>query len=303
MSKKKKLSLVALIVIIASLVTCAYKIDNDQKTKNAHGPTIIIGSKNFTESKIIMQIWADALEKEGINVTTKPNISSSVVYQAIKANQISLYPEYTGTIALTYLNKNIVGKNADQIALIAKNGVKKEGLSILAYAPGNDAQGIAIRTRVAKKYGINNISDLQKKANKIRFVSQGEFDKREDGLPGLQEVYGKFKFKSHEVYDPSLKYQILEKGEGDITPASTTEGQLATKKFFTLADNKHFWPAYNLVPLVRESTLRANPKIEYILNKIDRKLTTKELRSLNKEVDIDGRSYQSVAKEWIEKNY
>lgn len=277
------------------------KGNNSKQTTK--GTTITIGSKNFSESKIVMQIWTDALKKDGYNVKTKPNISSSVVYQAIKSKQIDLYPEYTGTIAMTYLKGKIVGKSADAIANIARKGMKKQGLTTLNYAPGNDAQGIAIRTSVAKKYGIKTISDLQKKANKIRFASQGEFDKREDGIPGLTKVYGKFNFKSHKVYDPSLKYQILAKGEGDITPASTTEGQLATGKYFALTDNKHFWPAYNLVPLVRNQTLKDNPGIKKVLNKIDRKLTTTELQKLNKKVDVDGQSYQSVAKDWVDKNY
>lgn len=277
------------------------KGNNSKQTTK--GATITIGSKNFSESKIVMQIWTDALKKDGYNVKTKPNISSSVVYQAIKSKQIDLYPEYTGTIAMTYLKGKIVGKSADAIANIARKGMKKQGLTTLNYTPGNDAQGIAIRTSVAKKYGIKTISDLQKKANKIRFASQGEFDKREDGIPGLTKVYGKFNFKSHKVYDPSLKYQILAKGEGDITPASTTEGQLATGKYFALTDNKHFWPAYNLVPLVRNQTLKDNPGIKKVLNKIDRKLTTTELQKLNKKVDVDGQSYQSVAKDWVDKNY
>lgn len=277
------------------------KGNNSKQTTK--GATITIGSKNFSESKIVMQIWTDALKKDGYNVKTKPNISSSVVYQAIKSKQIDLYPEYTGTIAMTYLKGKIVGKSADAIANIARKGMKKQGLTTLNYAPGNDAQGIAIRTSVAKKYGIKTISDLQKKANKIRFASQGEFDKREDGIPGLTKVYGKFNFKSHKVYDPSLKYQILAKGEGDITPASTTEGQLATGKYFALTDNKHFWPAYNLVPLVRNQTLKDNPGIKKVLNKIDRKLTTTELQKFNKKVDVDGQSYQSVAKDWVDKNY
>lgn len=277
------------------------KGNNSKQTTK--GTTITIGSKNFSESKIVMQIWTDALKKDGYNVKTKPNISSSVVYQAIKSKQIDLYPEYTGTIAMTYLKGKIVGKSADAIANIARKGMKKQGLTTLNYAPGNDAQGIAIRTSVAKKYGIKTISDLQKKANKIRFASQGEFDKREDGIPGLTKVYGKFNFKSHKVYDPSLKYQILAKGEGDITPASTTEGQLATGKYFALTDNKHFWPAYNLVPLVRNQTLKDNPGIKKVLNKIDRKLTTTELQKLNKKVDVDGQSYQSVAKDWVDKDY
>lgn len=302
MNNKKKWSIIGLIVIIVAVVITAWPKGNNSK-QTTKGTTITIGSKNFSESKIVMQIWTDSLKKDGYNVKTKPNISSSVVYQAIKSKQIDLYPEYTGTIAMTYLKGKIVGKSADAIANIARKGMKKQGLTTLNYAPGNDAQGIAIRTSVAKKYGIKTISDLQKKANKIRFASQGEFDKREDGIPGLTKVYGKFNFKSHKVYDPSLKYQILAKGEGDITPASTTEGQLATGKYFALTDNKHFWPAYNLVPLVRNQTLKDNPGIKKVLNKIDRKLTTTELQKLNKKVDVDGQSYQSVAKDWVDKNY
>lgn len=303
MSKKKKWSLIAIIIVIlAIIIGVVWPKGNKNNSVKSKEP-ITIGSKNFTESKIVMQIWADALKKEGYNVKTKPNISSSVVYQAIKSRQIDLYPEYTGTIALAYLKAHIVGKTPKQIAKIAKKGVAKENLTTLNFAPGSDAQGIAIKTSVAKKYGIKTISDLQKKANKIRFASQGEFDKREDGIPGLEKVYGKFNFKSEKVYDPSLKYKVLARGDGDITPASTTEGQLATKEFFALKDNKHFWPAYNLVPLVRNKTLKADPGIKNILNKIDAKLTTKELTLLNKKVDVDGKSYQSVAQEWVKNNY
>lgn len=299
MTKKKTWSLIALIVIIAILAAIAWPKNNQFGQQTNQTEPIVLGSKNFTESKIVMQIWADALRKAGYQVKTRPNISSSVVYQAIKTGQVDLYPEYTGTIAMTYLKKRIVGKNAEEIASIAHLGMAKQKLTTLGYAPGNDAQGIAIRTSIANKYHIQTISDLQKRANKLRFASQGEFDKREDGLPGLTKVYGKFHFKNHQVYDPSLKYQILAKGAGDVTPASTTEGQLATGKFLALKDNKHFWPAYNLVPLIRNNTLKNHPGIPKILNRIDQHLTTKELRQLNKQVDVDGQSYQKVASVWI----
>ncbi|NRN76841.1 glycine betaine ABC transporter substrate-binding protein [Lactobacillus helveticus] len=306
MNKKKTWSLAILIVIILAIIAVVVWPKGQKNNTVQSKSPITIGSKNFTESKIVMQIYTDALKKAGYNVKTKPNISSSVVYQAIKSGQVDLYPEYTGTIAMTYLKKHIVGKTPAQIAAIAKEGVAgvaKENLTTLNYAPGSDAQGIAIKTSVAKKYGIKTISDLQKKANKIRFASQGEFDKREDGIPGLEKAYGKFNFKSEKIYDPSLKYKVLARGDGDITPASTTEGQLATKDFFALKDDKNFWPAYNLVPLVREKTLKDNPGIKKILNKIDAKLTTKELTLLNKKVDVDGESYQAVAKEWLKNNY
>lgn len=304
MSTKKKWSLLGLVIcLIIAIGVTVWSNRESAGPGGSQNNQITIGSKDFTESKLVMQIWADALQKEGYVVKTKPNISSSVVYQTIQNKQVDLYPEYTGTIAMTYLKKNIVGKNADQIAEIARKGMAKKDLSTLDYAPGNDSQGIAIRTSIAKKYGIHDISDLQQKADKIRFVSQGEFDKRADGMPGLTKTYGKFDFKSHKVYDASLKYRILAQGKGDITPASTTEGQLATGKYFALKDNKHFWPAYNLVPLARTSVLRQNPRLAKTLNEIDKQLTTKELQQLNKKVDVDGQDYQTVARAWVKKNF
>ncbi len=304
-NNRKNWSIIALIVIVIAIVLAiAIPRANRQNNQAGHkGTPITLGSKDFSESKIVMQIWADALRQKGYTVKTKPNISSSVVYKAIQSGQVDLYPEYTGTIAMTYLGGHIVGKSAPAIARVAKKGMAKKNLATLNYAPGNDSQGIAIRSSIAKKYHIYTISELQKKAGKIRYASQGEFDKREDGLPGLTKVYGKFNFKSHKVYDQSLKYQILAKGEGDICPASTTEGQLATKKFFALKDDKHFYPAYNLVPLIRKAALQKNPGVKGVLNKIDRKLTTKELQKLNKKVDVDGQSYQKVAQNWVKKNY
>lgn len=301
--KRKFWSLIGLIVLVLAIILAIVVPRQGQKQQTVKkGTPITIASKDFTESKIVMQIWADQLRQKGYQVTTKPNISSSVVYQAIKSKQVDLYPEYTGTIAMTYLKGHIIGKSAPAIAQTAKKGMAKQGLTTLAYAPGNDSQGIAIRTKIAKKYNIYNISELQKQARHIRYASQGEFDKREDGLPGLTKAYGKFSFKSRKVYDQSLKYKILAKGEGDICPASTTEGPLATKQFLTLKDNKHFYPAYNLVPLMRTAVLKKDPGIRSILNKLDAKLTTKELTKLNYQVDVQGKSYQSVARAWVKKN-
>lgn len=108
MSKRKKIALIELIILVSTIIICNFIINNNSNQKYKHSSnasTVIIGSKNFTESKIVMQIWADALKKEGFNVRTKPNISSSVVYQAIRSKQVTLYPEYTGTIALSYLTE------------------------------------------------------------------------------------------------------------------------------------------------------------------------------------------------------
>lgn len=263
---------------------------------------ITVGSKSFSESKTVSEIYALALEHAGYKVVRKQNISNSVVYKAVKTGQIDVYPEYTGTIIEAYLKKTASGKSAQQIDSIARQGVKKDGLVMFKYAPGDDRQGIGIRTSVAKKYGIKNISDLQKNSSKIRFVSQGEFDKRADALPGMEKKYGKFHFKSHKDYDDSLKYKIMSQGKGDAAPVSTTEGQLATSKFTLLKDDKNLWPPYNLVPLVNKKAAQSHPKMEKTLNKVDAKLTTKQLTALNKKVDVDGQNYKTVAKNWYNAN-
>lgn len=269
---------------------------------SASAKPIIVGSKSFSESKTVSEIYALALEHAGYKVVRKPNISNSVVYKVVKTGQIDVYPEYTGTIVEAYLKKNASGKSAPQIAKLAKDGVKKEGLVTFNYAPGDNRQGVGIRTSVAKKYNIKTLSDLQKKANKIRFVSQGEFDKRADALPGMNKKYGKYNFKSQKDYDDSLKYKIMSQGKGDAAPVSTTDGQLATSKFTLLKDNKNLWPPYNLVPLVNKKSAESHPKMEKALNKIDAKLTTKQLTNLNKKVDVDGQNYKTVAKNWYNAN-
>lgn len=299
MQRKKKIRLIAVLVIILAIVGIAISNHYNQSQE-----TITIGSKDFTEGQVVSEIYALGLEHNGYKVTRKTNISSSVIPEAIKKGDIDLYPEYTGTALLTIL-KAPIETNPDKVAQTVKKRFDKQGiLTTLDYAPGNDSQGIAVKTSVAKKYNIYTISDLKKNADKIRFASQGEFDDRADGLKGLTEIYGAFNFKSSKVYDNSLKYKILKSNQADATPAYTTEGQLTdTNEFTVLKDDQHFWPPYNLVPIVRQDTLKKNTKIKKVLNTINKKLDTNTLRQLNKQVDLDGKSYKTVAKNFYAKNF
>ncbi len=284
-----RLALLVIMILVGSSIST---------TVSASSKPIIVGSKSFSESKTVSEIYALALEHAGYKVVRKPNISNSVVFRAVKTGQIDVYPEYTGTIVEAYLKKSASGKSASQMASLAQNGVKKDGLVTFNYAPGDNRQGIGMRASVAKKYNIKTLSDLQKNASHIRFVSQGEFDKRADALPGMNKKYGKYNFKSHKDYDDSLKYKIMSQNKGDAAPVSTTDGQLATSKFTLLKDDKGLWSPYNLVPLVNKKAAKSHPKMEKALNQVDAKLTTKQLTSLNKKVDVDGQNYKTVAKNW-----
>ncbi|MGM9891705.1 glycine betaine ABC transporter substrate-binding protein [Limosilactobacillus sp.] len=268
----------------------------------ASSKPIIVGSKALPESKTVSEIYALALENAGYKVTRKQNIANSVVYKAVKSGQIDVYPDYTGTIVEAYNHKNGHGKTEAQMAAMAKKEAAKDNLTTFNYAPGDDRQGVGIRTSVAKKYHIKNLSDLQKNSSKIRFASQGEFEKRADALPGMNKTYGKFHFKSIKDYDTSLLYKIMSQGKADAAPVSTTDGQLATSKFTLVKDNKNLWSPYNLVPVANNKAVKAYPKMEKTLNKVDAKLITKQLVQLNKKVSVDGQNYKTVAKNWYNHN-
>lgn len=297
MNKKIKriIGTILISVVLGSLAACG-----NSKGSNGDKDTIRIGSKDFTENSIIGEIYALALEDKGYKVERGPNIASSVIHTSLVNGEIDLYPEYTGTGLLAVLKKDLITDPQKVYDTVKSEYEKQFNLEWLNYSAANDGQGLVIRTDVANKLGIKTISDLQAHASEIRFASQGEFDQREDGIPGLEKVYGKFNFKSSKVYDNGLKYQVLENNEADLAPASTTEGQLTKPEFTLLEDDKHVWPPYNLAPVVKKSLLDAHPDIADILNKVSATLDTKTVTKLNAEVDVDKKEYEEVAKAYYD---
>ena len=262
---------------------------------------IIVGSKDFTENEIVAEIYALALEDAGFTVERRMNIASSVIHTSLVNKEVELYPEYTGTGLLSILQMDLI-TDPDQVYETVKAAYEKEfGVTWLDYAPANDGQGIFVSRKVSDEYGITTISDLQAHAADIRFASQGEFDEREDGIPGLEKVYGPFDWKSSKVYDNGLKYQVVENDQADAAPAYTTEGRLVeTDKFVLLEDDKQVWPPYNIAPVVRDEVLEAYPQIAEILNPVSAALDTETVTSLNAKVDIDQEEYEDVALDFYE---
>lgn len=263
--------------------------------------TVRVGSKDFTESLIVAELYALALEDAGYEVERNLNVAGSIVHTAIVGDEFDLYPEYTGTALLSVLQMEM-NSDPDVVYETVKAAYEEQfELTWLDSSQVNDRNGIAIRTETAEQYGIHTMSDLQANADKIRVCSQGEFEYREDGLPGLAKVYGEFPFASIKVYDSGLKYEILANGEADICPAYSTDAQLVnTDQFAYLEDDKHFWPPYYLAPVVRSDVLAEYPGIADVLNAVSAKLDTETMIALNAKVDIDKLEYEDVAKEFYD---
>ncbi|MDR2162824.1 MAG: glycine/betaine ABC transporter substrate-binding protein [Clostridiales Family XIII bacterium] len=265
--------------------------------EQAAGGAVNIGSKNFTESLILGELYALALEdKGGLAIERKFNLADSAVHTALVSGEIDLYPEYTGTGLLSVLQLPLETDPQKVYDTVKKEYADQFDIVWLGYAPANDGQGIVVTKEASDKYGIKTITDLQKNAKEIRFLSQGEFDEREDGIPALEKTYGPLEWKSSTIIDNALKYTAMKNGEGDAAPAYTTEGYLVEPDFVLLEDDKHVWPPYNIAPVVRAATLEAHPDIADILDKVDALIDTPTITKLNAEVDIDGKEYAEVAK-------
>lgn len=293
---KRMIALLLSVMMLLTLCACGSK---PQETK----ATIRVGSKDFTESLIVSEIYALALEDAGYTVERKQNIAGSLVHAAITSGEIDLYPEYTGTGLLSILQLPM-DSDPDRVYETVKAAYAEQfQITWLDSTAVNDTQGIAVRTQTAEQYGIYTISDLQREASHIRFCSQGEFEYREDGIPGLTDLYGPFDFASVKVYDSGIKYQILEQDEADACPGYSTDAQLVNTDSFTyLDDDLGFWPPYYLAPIVRNEVLEANPEIVAILNAVSAKLDTETMVALNAKVDIDHMEYDEVAREFFEAN-
>lgn len=296
-----KIILTAVLVLTMILSMTACGGSGTSSDNSGSDKTVIVGSKDFTENNVVAEIYALALEDAGFTVERKMNIAGSVVHTSITSGEIDIYPEYTGTGLISILQMEAM-TDQDEVYNTVKEAYNEQfDITWLDYAQANDGQGLFISKKASDEYGITNISELQANADKLRFASQGEFDEREDGIPGLTKVYGPFNWKSSKIYDNGLKFEVVENDEADVSPAYTTEARLTeTDKFVLLEDDKQMWPPYNLAPIVRNEVLEQYPEIADVLNAVSAKLDTETVTQLNAKVDIDLEEYEDVAKEFFE---
>ncbi|MBC5809452.1 MAG: quaternary ammonium transporter, partial [Candidatus Eremiobacteraeota bacterium] len=182
---------------------------------------------------------------------------------------------------------------------VKREYAKRYDLVWLAPAPMNDTQALATTRAVAEKYRLRTLSDLSKAAPQLRLGAIPEFTKREDALPGLQRAYGGFAFKSVKLFDIGLKYKALETGQVDVVVAFGTDGQIAADRLVVFVDDKHFWPAYQVAPVVRRATLEKHPEIATALDALAPLLTDDVMRGLNLQVDGAKREPADVAREFL----
>ncbi|MBC7372974.1 MAG: glycine betaine ABC transporter substrate-binding protein [Frankiales bacterium] len=274
------------------------------------GVKISVGSKEFTEQRVLGQIAVEALRGAGADVTDRTNLTgTSVVRQALTAGQIDVYYEYTGTGWITILGKTdpVQGAQA-QFDAVRKADVAN-GITWFARAEANNTFAIAANSQATQEFGVKTISDwakvVQNDPKKGRLCSSAEFINRNDGLPGLEKLYG-FTLPRSEVVqlEPALVYAQVGKGEDcDFAVVFATDGQILNNKLTVLEDDKSFFPPYNIAPTMKTTVYEANStKYDTLFGAISAKLTNEQLTQLNARVDVDGEDPAAVAKDFLKEN-
>ncbi|MBV9028162.1 MAG: hypothetical protein JO311_06055 [Candidatus Eremiobacteraeota bacterium] len=267
----------------------------------AFDPTAIrVASKNFTESFVVAEIYAQALERAGMHVHRLFNLGSTqIAIAAMQRGNIDCYPEYTGTALIDVLHFPPQSSPRAAYATVAREFSKRYGAVWLAPSPMNDSQGLATTREVAAREHLATLSDVARAAPRLRLATIQEFLARPDGLPGLQRFYGGFTFRDVRTYDIALKYRALLDGRADVATAFTTDGAIATQSLVVLRDDRHFWPAYNIAPVVRAAALRAHPALRGVLDAVSPRITDDVARAMNDAVENKQQDPADVAAEFL----
>ena len=280
-----------IIGIIASIIYLA----PSQNNKNGK---ITIASKPTSEQFILGEIMAQAIENNtNINVIRNFGIGGGTtnIHPAMLAGKIDIYPEYTSTSWQAVLKKGNSSVNYENLKQTYNDEFNLKWIGLFGF---NNAFTIAIPKQIAESKNIKTFSDLAKVSNEFDFGAEFDFFEREDGYKGLIKAYP-FNFRRLHEMDINLRYKAIEEKKINCVDAFTTDAQLIALNLKELEDNKNYFSKYKAGIIVRNETLKKYPKIKDILSSLTGKIDNKKMSHMNYEVEIQKKSPQKVAAEFL----
>ncbi len=263
--------------------------------------TIVIGSKDSAEPKLLAHMLADLVEAHTpLKVDRRFDLGGSLVcFNALSRGGLDAYVEYTGT-ALTTILKEPPAYDPEQVRASVASGMMKQGIEVLAPLGFENTFALLMRREQAERLGIAKISDLKRHLTSLRIGFGPEFGRRPDGFPGLAKSYGLDFARSPVEMDRNLLYQAVRGESIDVAAGDSTDGRVATMDLTMLVDDRRFFPPYEAVPLVRAETLGLHPKLREALNRLANRIDAPTMRRLNHQVDGEKRDPAGVAREYLD---
>jgi glycine betaine/choline ABC-type transport system substrate-binding protein len=270
-------------------------------TACSHRDRIVVGCKNFTEQIVLGELIAQQIEnRTHLPVERRFYLGGTyIAHQGILAGRIDIYPEYTGT-ALTAVLKQPATSNPKAVYDRVKSEYERRFHLTLGPAFGfNDTFAIEIRGDDARRLHLLTLSRAAQYTPQWRAGFGYEFMERPDGYKGLVATYGLRFAAPPRIMDLGLLTRALKEHQVDLIAGNMTDGLIPALDLFVLADDKHYFPPYEAVPVIRQQTLAEHPEIRAALNGLEGKVSDEEMRRLNYEVDGKKRDLKEVVREFL----
>ncbi|WP_134740298.1 ABC transporter substrate-binding protein [Nocardioides sp. 503] len=307
--KRTRTTALLSLAAVAALTLSACGSDDDSASDDPFSSgggdkgTIVVGSANFPENELLMQMYAQTLEAAGAKVETKPNIGAREIYmKAFESGDIDLLPEYNGAL-LSYLAPDGVpeGTTAPEDVYAELQKVLPEGSETLPQSAAEDKDTLTVTKETADEYSLSTIEDLQPVADKLVVGAGPEWRERFQGLLGLKELYD-VEFKEFKPLDAGgpLTVAALKDGTIDVANVFSTDSAISTNDWVVLDDPKNLYTSQNIVPLIQSDVV--TPEVTDALNALSEALTTDNLTEALAKVQVDKQDPVTVAKEFLEAN-
>ncbi|MFT5050867.1 MAG: osmoprotectant transport system permease protein [Chlamydiales bacterium] len=263
--------------------------------------TFVIGSKNFTESRLLGELIVLMLEEHtDLNVEHRAGLGGTLVcHEALLTGELDLYPDYTGT------GWAVVLKEPERVTdplrtFLHVQAEYRERFDVEWLQPFgfDNTYAIAVDRDFAARLGLERISDLVEVEEPIRAGLGIEFVNREDGYPGLSSYYG-LELSDVRVIEHGLAYDAIASGAVDLIDAYSTDGKLLSHDLKVLEDDRAFFPPYHAAALIRGESLRAHPEVAEVLARLAFRIPDDEMIALNHAVDVERRGFREVAREFL----
>lgn len=301
--KKRSMRIMGLLLAAALLLVAVVGCGNGE-AEPGDEPTIVVGSKTFTEALLLGTMTYEYLKDLGYDVEDQVGLGElAIIRPALLGGEVSCYWEYTGTVLINVMEEEPSFDEAACFQAVKEWDEAENGIIWLDYAPLNNTYAIMIRGDIAAEHSIQKTSDLValiKEGQSFKFVGAQEWVERPDGLQHWENIYDfKYPDKDMSLAELNIGYEILREKQADAGLAFTTDPRVKAYDLVALEDDKSAFPVYNAAPLFTKEIIDAYPDIPAQMKKLSELLDDATIMELNKAVDVDKKMVEEVARQFL----
>lgn len=290
-SSRRYVTAICLIPLAVALLSCA----------PSHANRIVIGSKNFTESLMLGELLAQQIEAHTpLKVERRFYLAGSYIcQQSILSGRIDIYPEYTGTALTAILKEKVTGDRAQVYQQVKNEYERRFGLTLAPPFGFNNTFAMEIRGDDARRLNLKTLSQAARITPQWHAGFGYEFMERPDGYTGLAKIYDLHFAGPPRIMDLGLLAPALKDHQIDMAAGNATDGLILAFDLFVLADDRHYFPPYEAVPVIRQQTIKEHPELDQVLAELGGKISDQEMQKLNYALDGQHRDAKDVAHEFL----